>query len=77
MISVTIEQIIDIHSESIKIFGGMPGIKNKELLESTLMSAEQGYYSDDIEIIGAIVYGICQNYPFNDGNKRTAFIVGK
>ena len=50
---------------------------NKGLLESAIMSPQQGYIVDVIEIIAAIVYGICQNHPFNDGNKRTAFVVGK
>ena len=74
---ITVQQVIDIHTESIKRHGGMLGIKNEGLLESAIMSPQQGYIEDIIEIIATIVYSICQNHPFNDGNKRTAFVVGK
>jgi len=77
MLNINTKQVIDIHTELIKEFGGMPGIKDKRLLESAIMSPQQGYYEDDIEIIGAIVYGLCMNHAFNDGNKRVAFVVGK
>ena len=74
---ISLQQVINIHSESIKRHGGMPGVKNKGLLESAIISPQQGYIEDDVEIISTIIYGICQNHPFNDGNKRTAFVVGK
>ena len=77
MFDITVEQVVSIHSKLLKEFGGLPGIKNKGLLESAIMSPQQGYYEDEIEIIGAIVYGICSNHPFNDGNKRTAAVVGE
>jgi len=77
MINLSIEQVLEIHTLQIEIFGGLSGIKSINLLESAVMSPQQGYYEDDIEIVSAIVYGICQNHPFNDGNKRTAFVVGK
>jgi len=74
---ITLDQVIDIHTESIRRHGGMSGVKNIGLLESAIMSPQQGYIEDIVEIIATIVYGICQNHPFNDGNKRTAFMVGK
>ena len=74
---ISIQQVIDIHSELIEEFGGLSGIKNKGLLESAIMSPQQGYIDDVIEIIATIVYGICQNHPFNDGNKRIAAVVGE
>jgi death-on-curing protein len=77
MVSISVEEVIDIHTLQIEIFGGLAGVKDKRLLESAIMSPQQGYYESEIEVIGAIVYGICQNHPFNDGNKRTAFVVGK
>jgi len=77
MINITIEQVVEMHTELILEFGGMPGIKNLYLLESAVLSPLLGYYEDDIEIIGAIVYGVCQNHPFNDGNKRVAYLLGK
>jgi len=74
---ITIQQVIDIHTFSIERYGGLQGIKNIGLLESAIMSPQLGYIEDIIEIIATIVYGICQNHPFNDGNKRTAAVVGE
>ena len=70
MIKIDIKQVVDIHTELIKEFGGLPGIQNKRLLESAIMLLQQEYYENYIEIIGAIVYGLCMNHAFNDGNKR-------
>jgi death-on-curing protein len=77
MFSIDIEQVIDIHAKLIEEFGGLPGIKNKNLLESAILSPQQGYYEDDIEIICAIIFGLCMNHAFNDGNKRVAAVVGE
>ena len=77
MFNINVEQVISIHTELIKEFGGLLGLKNRNLLESAILSPQQGYYEDDIEIISAIVYGICMNHPFNDGNKRVAALVGE
>ena len=77
MFNINVEQVISIHTELIKEFGGLSGIKSRNLLESAILSPQQGYYEDDVEIIGAIVYGICMNHPFNDGNKRVAALVGE
>ena len=77
MVSINIEQVLEIHSNMIEIFGGLSGVKNISLLESAVLSPQLGYYEDDIEMICAIMYGICQNHPFNDGNKRTSAVVGE
>jgi len=77
MINISVEEVLYIHKLQIETFGGLSGVKNISLLESAFFSPLQGYYEDDIEIIGAIIYGICQNHPFNDGNKRTSIVVGE
>ena len=61
---------IDIHREIIEKFGGTEGILNEGLLDIVL---EQMRISKDIiqkSII--LLFGVIQNHPFIDGNKRTA-----
>src|SRR3990167_2186498 len=67
---LTKEEIIKIHNEIIENFGGTKGILNEGLLEICL---EQMKISKDIiqkSII--LLFGIIQNHPFVDGNKRTS-----
>lgn len=67
---LTKEEIIKIHNEIIENFGGTKGLINEGLLEVVL---EQVKISKDViqkSII--LLFGIIQNHPFVDGNKRTA-----
>ena len=67
---LTKEEIIKIHNEIIEKFGGTEGLLNEGLLDIVL---EQVKISKDIiqkSII--LLFGIIQNHPFVDGNKRTA-----
>ena len=67
---LTKEEIIKIHNEIIEKFGGTKGLLNEGLLDIVL---EQVKISKDIiqkSII--LLFGIIQNHPFVDGNKRTA-----
>ena len=56
-----------------------PLIRDENLLESALASVKNiAMYNEDTSIydIGAgYCYFICQNHPFVDGNKRTAFFL--
>ena len=53
------------------------GLRDESALESALMRARNKYhYESDIEftdLCAAYGYGVSQNHPHNDGNKRTAF----
>jgi death-on-curing protein len=54
------------------------GLRDQGLLESALNrpfnAFSYGRY-DDIPALAAVyAFGICQNHPFIDGNKRTAFL---
>ena len=74
---LTLSDIQLIHSDQIRNYGGMAGVRDLSLLSSALAMPEssfEGKYLHD-DIIGmAAAYGfhICQNHPFIDGNKRTA-----
>ena len=69
-------QILMLHEELIKIFGGLHGIREENLLDSALFAPFQTFdrqdlYPSIIEKAARLGYGIVKNHPFLDGNKRT------
>lgn len=77
---LTIEQVIVIHQMMIKKFGGLPGIRDKNLLLSALELPKTTYEGIDLyptifDKAAVYLYHLTRNHPFNDGNKRTAFFV--
>ncbi|MCC7415009.1 MAG: type II toxin-antitoxin system death-on-curing family toxin [Epsilonproteobacteria bacterium] len=69
-----IDTAIELHKLLVDQFGGMHGIRDKNLLESALsypqmlhtLTLEQNGYV----LAAAYFYHIIQNHPFIDGNKR-------
>lgn len=59
--------------------GGLPGIRDKNLLDSALNRPPQRFvYEADVSIYALAVsyaYGLSRNFPFVDGNKRIALSV--
>ena len=68
-----------IHDEAIYEFGGLAGIRDLSLLESALDRPRNllAYEprSSIFKLAATLCIGIAKNYPFNDGNKRTALLV--
>jgi death on curing protein len=68
-----------IHLDMLRSHGGMPGVRDEDGLESALTRARQRLaYEPDSDLprlAAAYGYGIARNHPFNDGNKRVAFVV--
>lgn len=67
-----------IHDEQIAEHGGLEGTRDIALLQSSLARPQNllNYEEPDISDLAACYgYGIAGNHPFNDGNKRTAFVV--
>lgn len=59
--------------------GGMPGLRDEHGLESVLARPQQrrAYepQADLAEPAAVYGHGLAANHPFNDGNKRIAFLV--
>ena len=72
---LTLAEILAIHLDQIKRYGGTHGVRDPGLLESALFRPETGYYADLVEEAAALWESMSQNHPFLDGNKRTAFAV--
>jgi death-on-curing protein len=68
-----------IQTDMLLTHGGMPGLRDENLLESTLARPRQRYAyepgADLATLAAAYGYGLARNHPYNDGNKRVAFVV--
>jgi death-on-curing protein len=74
---LTLDEVLSLHAEQIRLFGGSSGIRDLGLLESTMGSVEATYagallHETVFAMAAAYLHGICRNHPFLDGNKRTA-----
>jgi len=69
--------ILAIHSDQIQGHGGSLGLRDRGLLESTLDRPRNRLrYEPDSDLpalAAAYGFGLANNHPFIDGNKRVAF----
>jgi len=75
---LNLEQVLAIHKESIKRFGGSLEIRDKNLLESAILRPQmsafgQDAYPDLFAKAGVLLHSLVKNHAFVDGNKRTGF----
>ncbi len=72
---LTIDMVEGFHRESLALFGGSDGLRDRGLLESALARAENILaYEPDADVFrlaAAYGHGLVKNHPFIDGNKRT------
>jgi death on curing protein len=72
---LTLEKIIEIHEEIIGKHGGLEGILNEATLEFMIYRVNR--VNKVIYRSALILYCIASKHPFNDGNKRTAFLTAE
>ena len=75
---LTIQEVLIIHSEVLKLHGGANGIRDAGGIESAIARPFQTFGGNDLyptifEKAAAIGESIIMNHPFIKGNKRTAF----
>ena len=75
MIMLNREQVKSLHKKMVTATGGSSMMRDEALLDSALSSAFQTFdgvelYPSTIAKIARIAYGIINNHPFIDGNKR-------
>jgi death-on-curing protein len=73
---LTYDQDIEIHDEMIKKFGGLPWLRDWNLLLSSIEAPKWSFdskevYSNLFEKAAVCLYHIVKNRSFNDANKRT------
>ena len=75
MITLTNEQIKRLHRKLLGATGGLDGLRDEAILDSALSVAFQTFdgmelYPSTAAKIARIAYGLVNNHPFVDGNKR-------
>lgn len=67
-----------VHTDQIREHGGLLGLRDETGLESALARPQhQSLYdpATDVASLGAAyAFGLTQNHPYNDGNKRVALV---
>lgn len=72
--------VFTIHADLLQRYGGRPGLRDRNLLESALAQPKMtvgGKYAHKTLFDKAAAYGfhLCKNHAFIDGNKRIAFVL--
>ena len=64
--------------DQLREHGGLPGIRDENALEAALARPQQKHHdepdSDLATLAAAYAFGLAKAHPFNDGNKRAAFL---
>lgn len=74
-----LDEVIEIHHDQIKRYGGHPGIRDIGILKSTVSMPSATFdgnylHADIFEMAAAYLFHIVRNHPFIDGNKRTGAV---
>ena len=71
-IYLTLDDVLYLHEEQLRLYGGSPGVRDEGLILSALLRPQTGYYADVIEEAAALWESLAMNHGFIDGNKRVA-----
>jgi len=67
-----------IHHDQLREHGGLPGVRDENVLESALARPKQKWHydpeSDVPSLAAAYAFGLVKNHPYRDGNKRIGFL---
>ena len=74
---LSVEDILELHSDQLRLYGGTAGIRDGGALDSAVATSavtfDDVYLHDDLfQMAAAYAFHIAENQPFLDGNKRTA-----
>ena len=74
---LTVEEVLALHDDQIREFGGSHGLRDEGGLDSAVAQARvtfEGQYLHKgiFEMAAAYAFHLAENQPFLDGNKRTA-----
>lgn len=74
---LTVELVVAIHGEQLRLFGGPDGLRDGAMLQSALDRPRNKWAygeADLAALAAAYAFGIAKNHPFVDGNKRASFL---
>lgn len=77
IVFLKISQVLFIHDQMVKRFGGSHGIRDTGLVESAVARPQATFggkylYRSIFDKAAALLQSLLKNHPFMDGNKRTA-----
>lgn len=69
------EDVLEIHRDLIRDFGGSDGVRDMGLLQSAVAMPRASFggeflHTDLFEMAAAYLFHLARNHPFVDGNKR-------
>lgn len=78
---LTVEEVIEIHDEMLRRYGGLQGIRDTNLLHSSVLMPQTAAFGQELypsiyEKAAAYTFYIVRNHPFCDANKRTGYTAG-
>ena len=76
-IQFTVQDIYELHTQLENAFVLSSGVRDENLLASAVNTPFQTFMGNDLypsiyDKAAQLCYGIANNHPFTDGNKRTA-----
>ena len=76
---LTLDEVVGIHADQIRRYGGRPGLRDLGPLQSALAMPETTFGGEFLhgtvsEMAAACLFHLACNHPFADGNKRTALM---
>jgi death-on-curing protein len=74
---LTLDEVLLIHADQVRRYGGRGGVRDLGLLRSALAMPEASFdgvylHAERAEMASAYLFHIARNHPFVDGNKRAA-----
>jgi death-on-curing protein len=67
-----------IHTDQVREHGGLPGVRDENVLESALARPQQKWHYEtetDVPMLAAAyAFGLVKGHPYRDGNKRIGFL---
>ena len=75
MIRLTKEELLLMHEQIIRRYGGTYGVRDEGLLDSAMHApfqgfGEQEFYPTVVQKAVRLCFGLVMDHPFHDGNKR-------
>ena len=73
---LTVEEVLALHDDQLRLFGGSAGLRDLGALESAVALPSATFdgeflHNDLFHMAAAYAFHIAKNQPFVDGNKRT------